>query len=435
MTLPAQEPAAFFFYDRKEERNLTLRLSFGFALLAAASMKAQMLTSPWVELGEGGQAIARVVVDSETCPSITVDGASQPMSLRQPVPDRFRPACEFALPAGAAWASIDGYSLPLPGPDPASIIVIGDTGCRIKGDAVQDCSDMSKWPLKSVADNAASLHPDLIIHVGDYLYRETACPPTEQEKCGGTPIGDNWETWNADFFAPAANLLGAAPLAFSRGNHENCKRSWRGWFYYLDPRPWTNTCADYTPPYVIRAGTRQLVMLDSSATEEDVLDREQVAEFTAELGSLHVEHAWLVDHHPFWGIKPGTLGKGVKPLSAPLEAAWAKTRPMGIEMILSGHVHMFSVIPFDSGRPLQIVAGDGGTALSAPVPESVDGTVIQGNAVHGSQLRVDFGYIWLRKSASASGSIWDLRLQSTNGVAIVECSIASEHTACGSNEK
>jgi hypothetical protein len=104
-------------------------------------------------------------------------------------------------------------------------------------------------------------------------------------------------------------------------------------------------------------------------------------------------------------------------------------------MILSGHVHMFSVIPFNSGRPLQIVAGDGGTALSGAVPESIDGTVIQGNAVHGSQLRVDFGYIWLRKSAPASDSTWDLRLQSTEGLAIVDCSIGSGHTACGSTEK
>jgi len=414
---------------------LTLRLSFAFALFAAASMQARMLTRPWVELGEGRQAIARVVVDSETCPAITVDGARRRMSLRRPVPDGFKPACEFALPAGAAAARIEGNRLHLPGADPASIIVIGDTGCRIKGEAVQDCNDMSKWPLKSVADNAASVHPDLIIHVGDYLYRETACPLTAQEECGGTPIGDNWETWHVDFFAPAAKLLAAAPLAFSRGNHEDCRRAWRGYFYYLDPRPWRNACADYTHPYVIRVGTRQLVMLDSSATQEDVLDAEQVAEFTSELGSLHVEHAWLVDHHPFWGIKPGTLGKGVKPLSAPLEAAWAKTTPAGIEMILSGHVHMFSVIPFDSGRPLQIVAGDGGTALSAKVPESVDGTLIQGNAVHGSQLRVDFGYIWLRKSTSASGSMWDLRLQSTEGAAIVECSVAHGHSVCGSEDK
>ena len=414
---------------------MTGRLVFGWALFATVLAQGQLLTPPWIELGEGSQAIARVIVDSEACPAITIDGASENMSLRRPVPDGFKPVCELALPSGAAAASIEGQVLHLPKPNPASVVVIGDTGCRIKGEAIQDCNDMSKWPLRSVAESAVGAHPDLVIHVGDYLYRETTCPPSAQEKCGGTPIGDNWETWNADFFAPAAKLLAAAPWAVSRGNHEDCSRAWRGWFYYLDPRGWTDTCVDYTPPYVVRLGERQLVMFDSSATHEDELDADQVAEFSSELGSLHVEHAWLVDHHPFWGIKPGTRGKGVKPLSAPLEAAWEKATPAGIEMVLSGHVHMFSVIPFESGRPTQVVSGDGGTALSGPVPETVDGTLIQGNAVRGSQIRVEFGYVWLRKSGSDSGDTWDLTLRSTSDEAIVRCSIAVGHSVCGSKGK
>jgi hypothetical protein len=376
-----------------------------------------------------------VIVDSETCPSIDVDGTSRVMSIRQPVPEGFKPLCEFELPVNITAASIEGHVLHLPVPDPASVVVIGDTGCRIKGEAIQDCNDTSKWPLESVADSAASAKPDLIIHVGDYLYRESACPTSAEAKCGGTSIGDNWDTWKTDFFAPAANLLAAAPWALSRGNHEDCQRAWRGWFYYLDPRPWTNQCAEYTPPYVIRLGSRQLVMFDSSATQEDALDPEQVEEYTAELGSLDVAHAWLVDHHPFWGIKPGAKGKGVKPLSAPLEAAWDKAAPTGVEMVLSGHVHMFSVIPFDIGRPLQIVSGDGGTALSGPILESIDGTLIQGNAVRGSQIRVDFGYTLLRKSTTDSGEAWDLTLQSVAGEAIVQCSVTGGHSACGSKEK
>ncbi len=73
--------------------------------------------------------------------------------------------------------------------------------------------------------------------------------------CGGTPAGDNWEAWNADFFAPAAKLLAGAPWVFTRGNHESCDRSWRGWFYYLDPRPWDGTCQEYSPPYTVKIGT------------------------------------------------------------------------------------------------------------------------------------------------------------------------------------
>lgn len=407
---------------------MPIRAALGLVLLAAGIAQAQLLTPAWVELGEDGRVLARVIVDSATaCPAIDVDGTMRAMSLRTPVPAGFRPLCDFAVPAGAKAASINGQALHLPTPDPASVVVIGDTGCRIKGERVQDCKDTSKWPLLSVASSAAGVKPDLIIDVGDYLYRESACPDDSQSKCGGTPVGDNWDAWDADFFAPAAKLLAAAPWAFSRGNHEDCKRAWRGWFYYLDPRPWTNVCWVYTPAYIVRLGARQLVMLDSSAASEDELEPKQVAEYTAQLQSLKVEHAWLVDHHPFWGVKPGK-GKGVRTLSAPLEAAWQAASPTGIEMVLSGHIHMFAVIPFDSGRPMQLVAGDGGTALSEPLPPSVDGTVIDGTAVHGSQTRIDFGYTWLHKSKDG----WDLSLRSTSGNAIVECAMKDGHAACGS---
>src|SRR5262249_9219466 len=47
---------------------------------------------------------------------------------------------------------------------------------------------------------------DLVIHVGDYLYRQSACPPGDAG-CAGSPYGDDWPTWKADFFAPAAPAL------------------------------------------------------------------------------------------------------------------------------------------------------------------------------------------------------------------------------------
>ena len=35
---------------------------------------------------------------------------------------------------------------------------------------------------------AAAQKPDLVIHVGDYYYRETPCPAGEA-KCAGSPFG------------------------------------------------------------------------------------------------------------------------------------------------------------------------------------------------------------------------------------------------------
>src|SRR6185312_9315567 len=160
-----------------------------------------------------------------------------------------------------------------------------------------------------------------------YLYRESPCPPASQVFCGGTPIGDNWEAWNADFFAPAAKLLAAAPWAVSRGNHEDCQRAWRGWFYYLDPRPWNGSCREYSNPYLIKLAKFELVMLDTSAVREFETDDRQVSIYAKQLASLRPENAWLVDHHPFWGF--ATILRGIRPLplTAPLEAAWVRASP------------------------------------------------------------------------------------------------------------
>ena len=74
------------------------------------------------------------------------------------------------------------------------------------------------------------------MHVGDYLYRESACPAMVPG-CNG-PHGDNWDAWNADFFPTREGCLIRCPMDVSRAAiMKIAARSFRGWFYYLDPRP------------------------------------------------------------------------------------------------------------------------------------------------------------------------------------------------------
>ena len=115
----------------------------------------------------------------------------------------------------------------MPVASPQRILVVGDTGCRIKGAALQACNDPAPGLFRRLAAAAARLKPDLVIHVGDYLYRESACP-AGNAGCAGSPWGDNWITWQADFLTPAAPLLAAAPIVLVRGNHEDCRRSGAG---------------------------------------------------------------------------------------------------------------------------------------------------------------------------------------------------------------
>lgn len=83
------------------------------------------------------------------------------MSVRLPVPDGLRPACELQIPASAVTAVVDGSHLALPHNDPSRVVVIGDTGCRMKGKTVQDCNDPAKWPFQRVASAAAASRPDM----------------------------------------------------------------------------------------------------------------------------------------------------------------------------------------------------------------------------------------------------------------------------------
>ena len=65
------------------------------------------------------------------------------------------------------------------------------------------------WFFAEVAQAAHRAKPNLVIHVGDYRYRDQK-------------IADKWEYWEADFFVPASNLLAAAPWIAARGNHDVC---------------------------------------------------------------------------------------------------------------------------------------------------------------------------------------------------------------------
>ncbi|MFF0000394.1 metallophosphoesterase [Streptomyces avermitilis] len=115
--------------------------------------------------------------------------------------------------------------------------------------------------------------PDLVIHAGDYLYRED--PGKENDKaanpvCTTSPDRANWACVVADFFGPAETLLATAPVALTRGDHEDCNALQQGgaggaWFRYLTDELRDNgSCSLCTVPATIRAGTLNLVSVDSS---------------------------------------------------------------------------------------------------------------------------------------------------------------------------
>ncbi len=72
---------------------------------------------------------------------------------------------------------------------PARVLVIGDTGCKVTSFYDQVCSDESKWAFAPVATAAARQPAGLILHLGDYYYRETPCKGSSTP-CIPGPYGD-----------------------------------------------------------------------------------------------------------------------------------------------------------------------------------------------------------------------------------------------------
>ena len=197
------------------------------------------------------------------CPKVVADGTALTSDRRGKV-DGDYPVLTCVAHAAASVPraiTVDGLAAPALPSDIKRIVVIGDTGCRLEGNFTQDCNDPVKWPFATVARLAAARRPDLVIHVGDYYYRETACPDTKSglrrqplwRQLGGLAEG---------LLQPAAPLLASAPWVMVRGNHEICSRGGHGWFRLLDPHPSTDRCTDTTPPYALRIGSLSLVLFD-----------------------------------------------------------------------------------------------------------------------------------------------------------------------------
>lgn len=162
--------------------------------------------SSFVVLGEGGAAVARVISSAARCPAITRDGRNEAMTLRatpqtlplratQSPPQESKPSafpvltCEALIPAGTRTLSVAGKPLPIPAPVITRIVVIGDTGCRLKRNgSYQDCNNPEAFPFAQVAAAAAAWKPQLVVHVGDYHYREDPCPAS-RPGCAGSPWG------------------------------------------------------------------------------------------------------------------------------------------------------------------------------------------------------------------------------------------------------
>lgn len=428
------------------------------------------LQSAFVILAADGAAFARAITTAHACPAIVIDGREAPMTVRAPlaiIPPREAPAaapapqtpvlsCEAALPAGARRVTVAGRTLPLPAARVERIVVIGDTGCRLKGGEVQDCNDAGAFPFATVAASAAAWRPDLVVHVGDYHYREDPCP-AGRAGCAGSPYGYGWDAWNADFFQPASVLLAAAPWVVVRGNHESCARAGQGWWRFLDPHPLApgggcddparDAAGNHGDPYAVPLGGEvQLLVFDSADTSyrgfaaEDGR-RARYADTYRKLEALagRARSSIAVDHHPLYGFgavrdqKTGAvrLFGGDAGLTQVFGASGPRLLPQSVDMLLSGHVHLWQQVSFASDHPTQFVSGFSGTAEDVvPLPAQLapGATPAPGAVVEAFSSWVDgFGFMTMERIGERH---WKVVVHDRDGRERNRCSVEGRHSRC-----
>jgi hypothetical protein len=404
-------------------------------LLVAAPAHGQRgtLLYWWTQAGAQGEWQLRTIYQTGTsCPA--------PAAVRALPSDSF-PVLVCQQRLDATPVQLPGMPRPVAAPPSRvqKVVVMGDTGCRANQ---QDCADPSAWPFAAVAYRATQADGDLSVHVGDYIYRETA------KDCGGNkPCGDNWAAWNADWFAPVGELLPAAPWVFARGNHEDCTRGGTGWFVFFDPRDVpTNPdrCAGTTDPYAVQVpGVGTLLILDSacapwystgcwaSGTQNDTaLAIPAYARQLTRMAGLITpgQPAWLVTHTPVWARDyPNQLDSAGTYI---LQAALRRTTPDGelppaVALSLVGHVHAWEALDFASPRTPILIVGDGGTSESEGLPPAL-GSPAGGVAVDGYWSNLAFGFTTLE--AASPG--WRIRLIPVGSGTGTSCTLVNGQMTC-----
>lgn len=433
-----------------------LALTLVIAAPVPAHAKSGAPDYTYVVLGVKGSIARAIYSEATECPPIKADGKDEPMTARRGDQTAFPVlVCEFEVLPHTAKLELNGKKLPLPPSKLQSVAVIGDTGCRMKDDDAdedtddfQDCDKVSKWPFSQLAASVAKRKPQVLVHVGDYIYREVA------------PYGDNWDTWKLDFFKPAKPLLEAAPWIATRGNHEICCRAGQGFMLFLDTTPTQDqkpaACRDLLDPVTVMVGGQQFTVLDSTFAPDELpsdktmckvgktnpasncpttgCTKEAYADQFTNLAEQKPTNAWLVSHRPVWGFKNKSFKKD-NPLNATLQASlesWGGKLPDGFTLAVAGHIHLWETLSFADNRSPQFVLGNGGTELG----HEIDNKKFKGAKVGGTTVR--YGYsvdkwgftIFKPKSTKTLDGNWTATYYSTKDNKKFSCDVSPTAVSC-----
>jgi hypothetical protein len=435
---------------------------------------AQDIATVFTAQAPQGKWVVRAITYASQCPNIAWDGHEPvAMQLRAPqarVPVRSDAAqsdskpsvfdvtsCEANWPAEAMSARIEGQVVPAPPKQINRILIVADTGCRLKAseNSFQSCNDAEKWPFAQVALSAVERKPDLVVHIGDIHYRESPCPE-DHPGCRGATWGYGWDAWRDDFFKPAAPLLASAPWLFVRGNHESCFRAGQGWFRFIDAVPWTSerNCndaandlqGDFSEPYTAEISEHtQFIVFDSSKSSGKPYKTNDLAfvkyqaqiKVAAQLAKLKPE-SFFINHHPLLAAAPGKDAHQFKPAcSGGLQSVFGSLEPdrlfpTGVSVAMHGHVHLFEAISFQSNHPVSLVMGNSGSMNEGLAPNAIAPTdrVYKDAVVDNYASRSEYGFATLDRMSDHGNEYWQLTEYTPKGQPVIHCRIQNGKSQC-----
>jgi hypothetical protein len=245
-----------------------------------------------------------------------------------------------------------------------------------------------------------------------------------------------------------------------RGNHESCDRAGQGWQRLFDVYPLTatRTCddplddikGDFTEPFAIPLGLgAQIVIWDTAGAGYKVFaaDDPHAVAYSDNIKRIAAlakaaPHTILANHHPVLAIAAkmgkdgipqfGTSNKSLRDL---LVKADPRLYPAGIDLLLSGHVHVWEQLSFAGRYPSQFVAGFSGTQEDiVPLPETLppDLEPEPGAKPHAFSSWVDgFGFMTLERTGAAS---WRVQIHDTAGKIVNRCAIKRRVSKCDARQ-
>ena len=303
--------------------------------------------------------LLRVLADDCEDIKIISDSKKFELSLRSDKDnDLTKQLCEVKIPKDIINLSIDEQNINLPGQSIKRIAIIGDTGCRNTHFIRTNCNDKDAWPLETIAKSIDRKKPDLIIHLGDYVYTQTYCI------LGGANCSnknDIFSKWRKEFLDPANLILKQYPWIFIRGNHDKCSRFGYYWTKLFGYNQWNNKCNAVEDIFNVTLNNLRLnlIIADTANISDRILKNlDFYKKYISNIrdNTRNGMSNLLFMHHPVFE------GSSINNM---LFRANIEQYFESIDAFFGGHVHTIAVTNFYNLIPHQFVLGGGGANLKS----------------------------------------------------------------------